>query len=312
MIKYQNNDNTVDKILENYDSYSPVILKNLRTILDHGCLGGSGKMFFLAVDQGFEHGPDASFLMNQPAFDPLYHFELAHEAGLSAFAAPFGLLSVGAKKFAGKIPLILKINHSNSLNKSKIDQSVVSSVQRALELGCVGIGFTIYPGSDNFSDMLEELNLISEEASKFGLLSVVWSYARGPELSSGLDTAFDVISYSAHMACLAGAHIVKVKIPGANIFNKSLESKFKDSSIDLNDLSQRISHIKKSCMNGKRLVIFSGGASKESEESLYSEIDGIKKGGGDGSIIGRNIFQREKSKAINMINNIRDIYLGSK
>lgn len=298
----------VDKILENYNAFSPVILKNLRTILDHGDLGGSGKMFFLAVDQGFEHGPDASFLKNEFAYDPFYHFDLAHEAGLSALAAPYGLLSICAKKFAGKLPLILKINHSNSLNKSRIDQSVVSSVQKALELGCVGIGFTIYPGSDDFDEMLEEFNIISEEASRFGLLSVVWSYARGPELKEGLETAFDVISYAAHMACLAGAHIVKVKIPDSSFLNQNLKEKF-PSSFNFDEMSERIAHVKKACMNGKRLVIFSGGKTKESKESLYFEIASIKKGGGDGSIIGRNIFQREKSEAIQMIDEIKKIYL---
>jgi class I fructose-bisphosphate aldolase len=276
--------------------------------LNQGDLGGSGKMFFLAVDQGFEHGPEASFLKNQDAYDPLYHFELAHQTGLSALAAPYGFLSLGAKKFAGKIPLILKINHSNLLNKSKINQSIVSSVERALELGCSGIGFTIYPGSDDFDEMLEEFNQISEEASRFGLLSVVWSYARGPEIKGNLETAFDVISYSAHMACLAGAHIVKVKIPDSILFNQNLS---KDLNFDLNEASARISHIKKSCMNRKRLVIFSGGKSKENKESLYSEIHAIQKGGGDGSIIGRNIFQRKKEEAIEMINEIKKIYLAS-
>jgi class I fructose-bisphosphate aldolase len=302
------NQNNIDKILENYDSFSPVVLKNLRTILDHGALGGSGKMFFLAVDQGFEHGPDASFFSNESAYDPIYHFELGKEAGLSALAAPYGFLTVGAKKFAGKIPLILKINHSNSLNKSRMNQAIVSSVERALELGCVGIGFTIYPGSDDLDEMLEELGYASEEASKFGLLSVVWSYARGPELKNGLDTALDVISYSAHMACLAGAHIVKVKIPNSSIYNQNLKTKF-DSTLNLTEMSERIAHIKKSCFNGKRLVIFSGGASKENKDSLYSEIEAIKKGGGDGSIIGRNIFQRNKDEALQIINQIKKIYL---
>lgn len=302
------NNNKIDSILSNYDAFQPSIIKNLRSILDHGKLAGSGKMFILAVDQGFEHGPDQSFLSNIDAYDPIYHFELACQSGLSAFAAPYGLLAVGARKFAGQIPLILKINHSNSLNKTQITQAIVSSVEKALELGCVGVGYTIYPGSDNFNDMIETLNLLSEESSKYGLLSVVWSYARGLELKNGLDTAFDVISYSAHMACLAGAHIVKVKIPTNLLMNESLKDKF-NKILDINKMSERINHIKRSCMNGKRLVIFSGGASKENVLSLYDEINAVIQGDGDGSIIGRNIFQKNKQDALIMIEKIQNLYL---
>lgn len=296
--------NQIIKILNNYQGENPGVLANLYKILNHGKLAGTGKLVILPVDQGFEHGPEKSFSPNPLAYNPDYHFELAIEAGLSAFAAPFGMLNAGAAKYAGQIPLILKINSSNSLNKNSIDQAVTSSVQEALQLGCIGVGFTIYPGSNNYLNMLEELAILSQEARKYGLLVVVWSYARGPELNKDDETAMDVISYAAHMACLAGAHIVKVKLPSNYLRDKS-DSK---SYNNIENLADRVAAIKKSCFAGKRLVIFSGGASKNDSELLV-EINAIKEGGGNGSIIGRNSFQRNKKDALIILEDILNIYI---
>lgn len=293
----------IKNILNNYDSENPGIKTNLSRLLNHGSLAGTGKMIILPVDQGFEHGPEKSFSKNPLGYDPGYHFSLAVEAKLNAFAAPIGMLRIGASKFAGQIPLILKVNHSNFYNRI-LDQAIIATVENALELGCIGIGFTIYPGSDNFLNMLEELEKIASEARKYGLITVVWSYARGADLTKDDETAMDVISYAAHMACLVGAHIVKVKLPTSHIKDKSLESSYIG---DLNNSSDRVKNIVRSCFNGKRLVVFSGGATKNDDE-LYNEIHSIKNGGGNGSIIGRNSFQRKKEDAISMLNNIIDIY----
>src|ERR1700761_2649701 len=140
----------VREILSHYESDNPGTKANLARILMQGRLGGTGKLVILPVDQGFEHGPARSFAPNPPAYDPHYHFELAIEAGLSAYAAPLGMLEAGASTFAGQIPLILKVNSSNSPSAAKSDpsQAITGSVRDALRLGCSAIGFTIYPGSD--------------------------------------------------------------------------------------------------------------------------------------------------------------------
>ena len=297
------NNSVVDQILCDYSGETPAILKNLRAILTCGKLSGTGKMIILPVDQGFEHGPEKSFAPNPCAYDPHYHFKLAIDAGLSAYAAPLGMLSCGAAKFAGQIPLILKMNHSNSLNKSAIDQGIVAQIQAAVRLGCVGVGFTIYPGSDHFLEMLEELSILSEEAREYGLITVVWSYARGPELSKDDETSMDVISYAAHMAALAGAHIIKVKLATNHIKDKSLLSSYPQ----IDNQAKRVEYVKRSCFDGRRLVVFSGGASKDDEE-LFNEVKAIKAGGGNGSIIGRNTFQRKYEDALQMLDKIINIY----
>ena len=293
----------VQNILSNYQSENPGVKANLYKLLNHGALGGTGNLVILPVDQGFEHGPEKSFAINPCGYDPYYHFKLAIDAKLSAFAAPLGMLQAGASEFAGQIPLILKVNHSNSLNKTSLDQAVIASVETALQLGCIGIGFTMYPGSDDFLEMMEELSYLAEEARKYGLLVIVWSYARGCELCKDDETAMDVISYAAHMACLAGAHIVKVKLPTNYLKDKSTEKAY----TNLKDSCMRVKDIVRSCFNGKRLVVFSGGAAKNDNE-LFDEIKSIKIGGGTGSIIGRNAFQRKKEEALKMFEEIISIY----
>src|SRR5579862_8896830 len=149
----------VQKILDAYESDLPKTKANLARILMQGRLGGSGKLVILPVDQGFEHGPARSFAPNPPAYDPHYHYRLAIDAGLSAYAAPLGMIEAGARTFAGKIPTILKMNSANSLSRLKedADQAVTASVGDALRLGCSAIGFTIYPGSDAAYDQFEEI-----------------------------------------------------------------------------------------------------------------------------------------------------------
>src|SRR5687768_2372980 len=170
----------------------------------HGRLGGSGKMVILPVDQGFEHGPARSFAPNPAAYDPHYHYQLAIDAGLSAYAAPLGALEAGAGTFAGQIPTILKVNSSNSW-ATCVDQAVTGTVDDALRLGCSAIGFTIYPGCDNVFEMMEEIREMSAEAKAVGIATVIWSYPRGGNLSKEGELALDVGAYAAHMAALLGA-----------------------------------------------------------------------------------------------------------
>ena len=294
----------VKKILSHYESDNPGTKGNLARILMEGKLGGTGKLVILPVDQGFEHGPARSFAPNPAAYDPHYHFQLAIDAGLSAYAAPLGMIEAGADSFAGAIPTILKVNSSNSLAGEK-DQAVTGSVSDALRLGCAAIGFTIYPGSEYAFQLMEEIREMAEEAKSAGLAVVIWSYPRGPNLDKAAETAFDICAYAAHMAALLGAHIIKVKPPTAVI---SLEAAKKTyEKIDGSTMAKRVEHVVQSCFGGKRIVVFSGGESK-SLEGLYEEIRGLRDGGANGSIIGRNTFQRPRDEALAMLAKIIDIY----
>ncbi len=298
----------VRRILANYESDCPGTKANLARILMHGRLAGTGKLVILPVDQGFEHGPARSFAPNPPAYDPHYHYRLAIDAGLSAFAAPLGLLEAGADSFAGAVPTILKLNSANSHAVTK-DQAVTASVGDALRLGCSAIGFTIYPGSEEQFEMIEEIRELAEEAKAVGLAVVIWSYPRGGNLSKEGETAIDVTAYAAHMAALLGAHIIKVKPPAAHIEQAEAKKVYEAARIDVSSLSARISHVVQSAFNGRRLVVFSGGGAKGDKE-LLDEIRQIRDGGASGSIIGRNSFQRPREDALKLLDTVVKIYKG--
>ncbi len=302
---------TVKKILSHYESDNPGTKSNLARILMHGKLGGTGKMLILPVDQGFEHGPDRSFAVNPDAYDPHYHFELAIEAGLNAYAAPLGMIEAGADTFAGQIPTILKVNSSNALHNGGTapHQATTASVKDALRLGCSAIGFTIYPGSDAAFDMFEEISSIAEEAKANGLAVVIWSYPRGGDLSKIGETAMDICAYATHIAAMLGAHIIKVKPPTQALENLETIKVYEKLKIPMNTLEERVRHIIKTAFDGRRIVVFSGGNAK-GEEEIYNEIRQIYKGGANGSIIGRNTFQRPREEALKMLDNIIKIYQG--
>lgn len=299
----------VKRILSYYESDNPGTKTNLSRILMHGKLGGSGKLVILPVDQGFEHGPARSFSPNPAAYDPLYHYQLAVDAGLSAYAAPLGMLEAGAASYAGAIPTILKVNSCNSLAPGIKDQAITGSVSDALRLGCSAIGFTIYPGSDRAFDMMEEIRDMAEEAKAVGLAVVMWSYPRGGDLTKSGETAIDVTAYAAHMAALLGAHIIKVKPPTEQLEQGEATLAYQKAGIPIETLKDRIAHIKQSSFDGRRLVVFSGGGSKGTD-ALVDEIRGIRDGGGDGSIIGRNTFQRPRDEALKLLNDIIAVYQG--
>ena len=303
--------NNVKKILSYYESDNPGVKANLARILMSGKLGGTGKLVILPVDQGFEHGPARSFAKNEIAYDPHYHFKLAINAGLSAFAAPLGMLEAGANTFAGQIPLIMKLNSSNSLSREKDapSQAITGSVSEAVRLGCSAVGFTIYPGSDDALNMISEIQEIALEAKDSGLAVVVWSYPRGGNISKNGETAIDIVSYAAHMAALVGAHIIKVKPPTSHIELEEAKKVYESENIPIEKLSDRIRHVVQSCFQGRRLVVFSGGTAKD-EDSLLNEIKDLYLGGASGSIIGRNSFQREYDDAISLLNKITTIYKG--
>ena len=298
----------VRKILSYYESDNPGTKANLARILSHGRLGGTGKLVILPVDQGFEHGPARSFAPNPAAYDPHYHFELAIDAGLSAAAAPLGMIEAGADSFAGAIPTILKVNSANSLSTNK-DQAVHGSVQDALRLGCSAIGFTIYPASEDQYELMEEIRELAEEAKACGLAVVIWSYPRGGNLSRDGETAVDISAYAAHMAALLGAHIIKVKPPTEHLELEAAKRVYQAQKIDISTLAKRVAHVIQSTFNGRRLVVFSGGEAKDLD-GLFNEVRAIRDGGATGSIIGRNTFQRPKQDALKMLDTIIQIYQG--
>jgi fructose-bisphosphate aldolase, class I len=299
---------TVKKILGHYESDNPGTKAKLAQMLMAGRLGGTGKMIILPVDQGFEHGPARSFAVNEPAYDPIYHYQMAVDAGLSAYAAPLGSLEAGADRFAGQIPTILKMNSSNSWYND-IDQAVTASIDDALRLGCSAIGFTMYPGSDHILELMEEFRELALEAKSVGLATVLWSYPRGGGISKAGELGLDVCSYGAHMAALLGAHIIKIKLPSAHIEQKEAQAAY--AGTDWSRQADRVAHAVQCAFNGKRLIVFSGGAAKGADDVLQDARD-IRDGGGNGSIIGRNCFQRPRAEAMAMLDEMVEIYKGRK
>ncbi|HTN53184.1 MAG TPA: class I fructose-bisphosphate aldolase [Anaeromyxobacter sp.] len=299
----------VKQILSWYASDNPGTLANLHRMLMAGRLGGTGKMVILPVDQGFEHGPARSFAKNPAGYDPDYHFELALEAGCNAYAAPLGFIEAGAARFAGQIPLILKLNNSDSLSKlgGAPCSAVTGSVKEAVRLGCAAIGYTIYPGSDARNTQLQELRELTQEAKAHGLVVVVWSYPRGSGVSKEGETAVDIAAYAAQIAAQMGAHVIKVKPPKEMVELPEAKKVYEEQKIPIKTLADRVRHVVQSAFNGKRIVIFSGGEAKGTE-AVLEEIRGLKEGGAFGSIMGRNAFQRPKADALKLLADVMKIY----
>ena len=299
----------VKEILNWYGADNAGTLTNLARLLNHGRLAGTGKLVILPVDQGFEHGPARSFAPNPPAYNPHYHFELAIEAGCNAYAAPLGFIQAGARDFAGEIPLILKINDNDTLRDEKDpNQALTASIQDALRLGCCAVGFTIYPGSAHQLEMFGQFRAYAEEAKRNGLAVVVWSYPRGSDLSKEGESAIDVVGYSVQIAAQLGAHIIKVKLPTAHIEQQEARKVYDEQRILIATQAERVHHMLDCAFAGRRIVIFSGGTVDFDDDKLLDEIRAIHAGGGFGSIIGRNSFQRPKEDALRMLRAVMNIY----
>jgi class I fructose-bisphosphate aldolase len=297
-----------EKLIANYSSEPPGVLANLRRLLNSGALAGTGKLVILPVDQGFEHGPARSFAPNPEGYDPSYHPSLATEAGCNAYAAPLGFIESIAGSYAGKLPLILKLNNSDSLGGPDQPHSALTGgVHDALRLGCSAIGFTIYPGSEHRNQMYGEIRELIAEARDVGLPTVIWSYPRGGSLSKDGETALDVVAYAAHIACQLGAHVVKVKPPTAHI--EQNEAKKHYEKVPKETLAERIRHVVQACFNGKRIVIFSGGPAKGTD-AVLEELRQIYKGGGFGTIMGRNSFQRSRADGVAILKSAIAIFGG--
>ena len=301
----------IKEILSWYSSENPGVLNNLYRLLNQGRLAGTGRLVILPVDQGFEHGPGRSFAPNPPAYDPRYHFQLAIDAGLNAYAAPLGFLEAGAAQFAGQIPLILKANNHDLL-QAEVDPigAQTATVADALRLGCTGIGYTILPGTAYRAQLYEQLRELIREAKTAGLLVVVWAYPRGAGLTKEGETALDVVAYAAHIAAQLGAHLIKVKLPSAHLEVAEAVKVYEEQAIPRDTVADRVRHVVQSAFNGRRIVIFSGGAKKDDPNAIFQSVRGIRDGGGFGSIIGRNVFQRQREDALELLDRIIAIYQG--
>lgn len=301
---------TVREILSWYPSDTPGVKANIARLLMTGRLAGTGKLVILPVDQGFEHGPDRSFAPNAPGYDPAYHADLAVEAGCNAYAAPLGQLEAAADRHPGVLPLILKLNNSDSLGGPKQPwPAITGSVNDALRLGCAAVGFTIYPGSDHRNEQYGEIRAISEEAKAKGVAVVMWSYPRGGGLTKEGETAVDVVAYAAHIACQLGAHVVKVKPPTAHVAIDANKKVYDKHPAKFDTLADRIRHVVRASFGGRRIVVFSGGEAKDTA-SVIEEVRGIHAGGGNGSIVGRNSFQRKREDGVALLRAIMDVYAG--
>jgi class I fructose-bisphosphate aldolase len=305
----EHNTDRVKQILSWYASDNPGTLANLYRLLTTGKLAGTGKLVILPVDQGFEHGPARSFARNPAGYDPEYHVQLAVDSGCNAYAAPLGFIEAVAAKYAGQIPLILKLNNSDSLSKlgGAPISAVTGSVREAVRLGCAAIGYTIYPGSDARNTQLEHLQSLTEEAKAHGLAVVVWSYPRGSGLSKDGETAVDVAAYAAQIAAQMGAHVIKVKPPKALVELAEAKKVFEEQKIPIATLPDRVRHVVQSAFAGKRIVIFSGGEAKGTD-AVLEEVRGLKEGGSFGSIMGRNAFQRPRAEALKLLDDVMKIY----
>ena len=301
----------VKQILSWYGSDNPGTKANLARMLNHGTLAGTGKMVILPVDQGFEHGALRSFQPNPDAYDPDYHVQLAIDSGCNAYAAPLGFIEQVADKFAGQIPLILKLNNSDTLAKVDPCSAVTSTVKDAQRLGCGAIGYTIYPGSSLRNQMYEDLREIILEAKDAGIASVVWAYPRGAGLSKEGETAVDVAAYAAHISAELGAHVIKIKPPTAHVEQAEAKKVIEKYNVPIKTLAERVRHCVQSAFNGKRIVIFSGGENRDTA-GLLEDVKGLADGGAFGSIMGRNAFQRPRAEGMKLLHDVMDIFKNAK
>jgi class I fructose-bisphosphate aldolase len=298
----------VRQILSWYGTDNTGVKTNLARIMNHGALAGTGKFVILPVDQGFEHGPARSFAPNPAGYDPDYHFQLAIDAGCNAYAAPLGSLELSSDRFVGQVPTILKLNNSDTLAKMPDPCSAVTaSVKDAVRLGCSAIGYTIYPGSGLRNVMYEELRELVREAKDVGLPTIVWAYPRGTGMSKDGETAIDVVAYAAQISCQLGAHIVKVKPPTEFLEQPEAKKVYEKYAIPIKTMADRVKHVVQSAMNGRRIVIFSGGEAKETD-ALLEQVHGLADGGAFGTIMGRNAFQRPRAEALKLLSTVMDIF----
>jgi class I fructose-bisphosphate aldolase len=312
----------VDRVWAHSDR-SPQVLRSLQSLFDHGRLGGTGYLSILPVDQGIEHSAGASFAPNPAYFDPENIVRLAIEGGCNAVASTFGVLGSVARKFAHKIPFIVKINHNELLTyPNKFDQILFGTVKEAHEMGATAVGATVYFGSDESGRQIVEIAQAFAQAHELGMATILWCYLRNPKFKTkdgDMHTAADLTGQANHLGVTIEADIIKQKLPerngGYNALN--IESSYgktnpkiytdltSDNPIDL------VRYQVLNCFMGRCGLINSGGESKGASDMAEAVRTAVinKRGGGMGLISGRKAFQRPMEEGVQLLNAIQDVYL---
>ena len=298
---------------------NPQVLRSLQTIYGHGRLANTGYVSILPVDQGIEHSAGASFAPNPAFFDPENIVKLAIDGGCNAVASTFGVLASCSRKYAHKIPFIVKINHNEFLSyPNKFDQIMFGSVEEAWNLGAVAVGATIYFGSDESTRQIQEVAAAFERAHELGMATILWCYLRnGAFKKDGVDyhTAADLTGQANHLGVTIQADIIKQKLPNVNggytalNFGKTHEKVY--TQLSSNNPIDLARYQVANCYMGRMGLINSGGESKgasDMAEAVYTAVVN-KRAGGQGLISGRKAFQKPMNDGIALLNSIQDVYL---
>jgi class I fructose-bisphosphate aldolase len=294
------------------------VLRNLQSLFNSGRLAGTGYMSILPVDQGIEHSAGASFAPNPDYFDPENIVKLAIEGGCNAVASTLGVLGIVARKYAHKIPLILKINHNELLTyPNKFDQIMFAGVEQAYDMGCAAVGATIYFGSEESSRQIIEVSEAFQYAHELGLATILWCYTRNNAFKSDKDyhVSADLTGQANHLGVTIQADIIKQKLPENNggynsikNFGKTHKKVYTDLSTD-NPIDLTRYQVINNYM-GRAGLINSGGASGENDFAEAAKTAVInKRAGGMGLISGRKAFQRPMEDGVKLLNLIQDVYL---
>ncbi len=307
----------VDRIYAATDRPIPV-LRNLQTIFGHGRLGGTGYLSILPVDQGIEHSAGASFAPNPIYFDPENIVRLAIEGGCNAVASTLGVLGAVARKYAHKIPFLLKLNHNELLSyPNKYDQIMFASVHQAASMGCAAVGATIYFGSDESGRQIQEVSEAFQLAHELGMATVLWCYLRNNAFTKdGTDyhVAADLTSQANHLGVTIEADIIKQKLPenngGYTALNFGKTSKIVYEKLTTDHPIDLTRYQVAGCYMGRMGLINSGGASGKNDLQDAAKTAVInKRAGGTGLISGRKAFQKPMSDGVKLLNVIQDVYL---
>jgi class I fructose-bisphosphate aldolase len=299
---------------------SPQVMRNLQSLYDHGRLGGSGYVSILPVDQGIEHSAAASFAPNPEYFDPANIVELAIDGGCNAVASTYGVLASVSRRYAHRIPFIVKINHNEMLTyPNKFDQVMYGSVDQAFDLGAAGVGATIYFGSDEATRQIQEVSEAFARAHELGMFTVLWCYLRNSGFKvDGVDyhASADLTAQANHLGVTIEADIIKQKLPENNGGYNALDGFGKTHAAVYSDLTTdhpidlcrwQVAN----CYMGRIGLINSGGASSGASDLAEAVTTAVvnKRAGGTGLISGRKAFQRPRAEGVELLNAIQDVYL---
>lgn len=309
----------IDRVVSGTDR-SPQVLRNLQSLFDHGRLGNTGYVSILPVDQGIEHSAAASFAPNPRYFDPKNIVELAIEGGCNAVASTFGVLGAMSRRYAHKIPFIVKLNHNELMTfPNKFDQVMFGSVEQAYDLGAAGVGATIYFGSEEATRQIEEVHEAFSAAHQLGMFTVLWCYLRNPAFNvDGTDyhVAADLTGQANHIGVTIEADIIKQKLPENNGGYNALPKYGKTSKLVYENLTtdHPIDLARwqlANCYMGRSPLINSGGASSGESDLAEAVRTAVinKRAGGAGLISGRKAFQRPTAEGVALLNAIQDVYL---